>query len=140
MNKLSNLLLSATVITSLSGLLPVPAQALAIPSYQQVQASLISQGGAATFFSERSNSGINQRCKYFFYDGGDFKQTCSSFINSGYTTPRTRTSNASGYWETDGSTVRVMIVSPNNLSGQIIYQKGQNGALISPSGIRLYPD
>ncbi|BAG00742.1 hypothetical protein MiYa_00553 [Microcystis aeruginosa NIES-2519] len=117
-------------------------QILDIPNSQQVQAQLISQRGVTTFSSERSDSGtgINQRCRYFFYDGGDFKQTCSSFINSGYTTPRTRTSSASGYWESDGSRVRVIIVSPENLSGQIIYQEGRGGELISPSGIRLRPD
>lgn len=115
---------------------------LSISNVRQAQAQVITQRRSITFSSQRSDSGtgISQDCKYFFYEGGDFRQTCSSLIDSGYTQPRTRTSEAAGYWESNGSTIRVIIERPANLSGQIIYQKSRDGVLISPSGIRLYPD
>jgi hypothetical protein len=110
--------------------------------YSRANAQWISQSNVAIFSSGRtdSSSGIEQRCKYFFYEGGEFKQACTSLIDSGYTTPRTRTSNASGFWDSDGSSVRVRIVSPPSYAGMIMYQKRRGGELVSPSGTRLQPD
>jgi hypothetical protein len=110
--------------------------------YSRAKAQLISQANVAIFSSGRtdSGSGIEQRCKYYFYEGANLRQSCSSLIDSGYTTPRARTSIASGYWDSDGSSVRVRIVSPPSYSGLIMYQKTRSGELVSPSGTRLRPD
>ncbi|MFM6323067.1 MAG: hypothetical protein ACKPJO_09270 [Dolichospermum sp.] len=54
-----------------------------------------------------SDVGIKQDCISFFYDSGDFLEKCSSFINSGYTRPRTRITNIEGIWKRTGDLVYV---------------------------------
>ncbi|MFM6472593.1 MAG: hypothetical protein ACKPGH_03655, partial [Dolichospermum sp.] len=57
-------------------------------------------------------------CISFFYDSGDFLEKCSSFINSGYTRPRTRITNIEGIWKRTGDLVYVQVRSSAGLSGE----------------------
>lgn len=93
----------------------------------------------AAYNSTKSDSdvGIKQDCISFFYDSGDFLEKCSSFINSGYTRPRTRITNIEGIWKRTGDLVYVKVRSSAGLSGERKYQIIPDGLLNLDTGTRL---
>ncbi|MFM6817375.1 MAG: hypothetical protein ACKPKB_14380 [Dolichospermum sp.] len=93
----------------------------------------------ATYSSTKGDSdvGIKQDCISFFYDSGDFLEKCSSFINSGYTRPRTRITNIEGIWKRTGDLVYVQVRSSAGLSGERKYQIIPDGLLNLDTGTRL---
>jgi hypothetical protein len=84
-----------------------------------------------------SDVGIKQDCISFFYDSGDFLEKCSSFINSGYTRPRTRRTNIQGIWKRTGDSIYVRVRSSAGLSGERKYQITPEGLLNLDTGTRL---
>jgi hypothetical protein len=84
-----------------------------------------------------SDVGIKQDCISFFYDSGDFLEKCSSFINSGYTRPRTRRTNIQGIWKRTGDSIYVRVRSSAGLSGERKYRITPDGLLNLDTGTRL---
>ncbi|MFN9398196.1 MAG: hypothetical protein ACK57R_09620, partial [Dolichospermum sp.] len=86
MKKFQKLLIITTVIVSIFGCNIHTSKAQNSPKL------------IAAYSSTKGDSdvGIKQDCISFFYDSGDFLEKCSSFINSGYTRPRTRITNIEG--------------------------------------------
>ena len=118
MNKFHKLLITTTVIASILGWNIHTTQAQNSPKL------------IAAYSSTKGDSdvGIKQDCISFFYDSGDFLEKCSSFINSGYTRPRTRRT---------GDLIYVRVRSSAGLSGERKYQITQEGLLNVETGTRL---
>ncbi|MFN7500795.1 MAG: hypothetical protein ACK5QV_08180 [Dolichospermum sp.] len=127
MKNLRKLLMTTTVIFSIFGWNIHSSQAQDSPKL------------IAAYSSTKGDSdvGIKQDCISFFYDSGDFLEKCSSFINSGYTRPRTRITNIQGIWRRDGDLIYVRVRSSAGLSGQRKYQITPEGLLNLDTGTRL---
>jgi hypothetical protein len=127
MNKFHKLLIITSVIASIFGWNIHTTQAQNSPKL------------IAAYSSTKGDSdvGIKQDCTSFFYDSGDFLEKCSSFINSGYTRPRTRITNIQGIWRRDGDLIYVQVTSSAGLSGERKYQITQEGLLNVETGTRL---
>ena len=127
MKKFHNLLITTTVIFSILGWNIHTTQAQNSPKL------------IAAYSSTKGDSdvGIKQDCISFFYDSGDFLEKCSSFINSGYTRPRTRITNIEGIWKRTGDLIYVRVRSSAGLSGERKYQITQEGLLNVETGTRL---
>ncbi|MFN9169718.1 MAG: hypothetical protein ACK58B_04090, partial [Dolichospermum sp.] len=108
MKKFHKLLITITVIASIFGCNIHTSKAQNSPKL------------IAAYSSTKGDSdvGIKQDCISFFYDSGDFLEKCSSFINSGYTRPRTRITNIQGIWRRDGDLIYVRVRSSAGLSGE----------------------
>lgn len=127
MKKFHKLLITITVIASIFGWNIHTSKAQNSPKL------------IAAYSSTKGDSdvGIKQDCISFFYDSGDFLEKCSSFINSGYTSPRTRITNIEGIWRRDGDLIYVRVRSSAGLSGQRKYQITPEGLLNLDTGTRL---
>ena len=127
MKNLRKLLMTTTVIFSILGWNIHTTQAQDSPKL------------IAAYNSTKGDSdvGIKQDCISFFYDSGDFLEKCSSFINSGYTRPRTRITNIQGIWKRTGDLIYVRVRSSAGLSGERKYQITPEGLLNLDTGTRL---
>ncbi|MCE2720124.1 MAG: hypothetical protein ACK4ZH_10120 [Dolichospermum sp.] len=127
MKKFQKLLIITTVIVSIFGCNIHTSKAQNSPKL------------IAAYSSTKGDSdvGIKQDCISFFYDSGDFLEKCSSFINSGYTRPRTRITNIEGIWKRTGDLIYVRVRSSAGLSGERKYQITPEGLLNLDTGTRL---
>ena len=127
MKKLDKLLMTTTLIVATFGWNIHTTQAQNSPKL------------IAAYNSTKNDSdvGIKQDCISFFYDSGDFLEKCSSFINSGYTRPRTRITNIQGIWKRTGDLIYVRVRSSAGLSGERKYQIIPDGLLNLDTGTRL---
>ncbi|MFN5895191.1 MAG: hypothetical protein ACK45Z_21575, partial [Dolichospermum sp.] len=127
MKKFQKLLIITTVIVSIFGCNIHTSKAQNSPKL------------IAAYSSTKGDSdvGIKQDFISFFYDSGDFLEKCSSFINSGYTRPRTRITNIEGIWKRTGDLIYVRVRSSAGLSGERKYQITPEGLLNLDTGTRL---
>ena len=93
----------------------------------------------AAFTSEKSDRqvGIDQSCVHYFYDSGDLVEKCTSFINSGYTRPRTRQVDVRGRWRRSGNFIYVEVRTSSGLSGTRKYEIIEEGLVDVQTGTRL---
>ncbi|WP_235602628.1 hypothetical protein [Nodularia spumigena] len=93
----------------------------------------------AAFTSEKSDRqvGIDKNCVHYFYNSGDLVEKCTSFINSGYTRPRKRTTDIRGRWRRSGNFIYVKVRTSSGLSGSRKYEITDQGLVNVQTRTRL---